>query len=55
MAEEIRALQATSSSVIQKSCTNPKDDARIERSKATFDVQLMTSFLNDGPDNVKKR
>ena len=55
MAEEIRDLQATSSRVIQQSCRNPKDDARDERSKATFDVQLMSNFLNDGPENIKKR
>lgn len=53
--EEVRALQAASSSVIQKSWVNPKDDARDERAKATFDVRLMSEFLNDGSGNIKKR
>jgi hypothetical protein len=53
--EEIRALQAASTAVIQRSVASPKDDARDERAKATFNVEFMSDFLNDGRDKILKR
>lgn len=53
--EEVRALQAATSAVIQASCASPKEDARDERAKATFDVALLSEFLNDGREHIKKR
>jgi hypothetical protein len=52
---EIERLQGTISQRIIADQPNPRRDAQTERMKATFDVNKMAAYVNDGIANIEKR
>lgn len=53
--ERTRALQAPSSAVIVASTSNPVDDLRRERAKASFNARELEALLHGGADMVHLR
>lgn len=52
---EIVEAQKPSSSAVEKTVSNPVQDAANERNKASFNVQRLAEHVNDGNDNITKR
>lgn len=50
-----RALVAQAAGPIIATTTDPKEDARQERAKATFNSQELAAFINDGEDKLHRR
>ena len=53
--ERTLALQAPSSAVIVASTSNPVDDLRRERAKASFNARELEALLHGGADMVHLR
>lgn len=50
-----RELVANAARPILAIQSDPKEDARMERSKASFNSNELASFMNDGPDKLRRR
>jgi acyl-CoA oxidase len=50
-----RSLVANASEIILQSYTDPKDDARDERAKATFNSDELAAFMNGGADRLEQK
>ena len=50
-----RDLVAQASKLILDVASDPKEDARLERSKATFDVNELAAFLAGGQEVLDRR
>ena len=50
-----RELVAQASNIILRTHTDPQEDARNERAKATFDSDELAAFMNDGADKLLQR
>jgi len=57
MASDARAreLVAHASKVIVAMQSNPKEDARMERAKASFNSNELAAYMNDGEDRLHRR
>lgn len=52
---EIVDAQKPVSEAVQATVSNPVQDAAHERGKATFNVQRLAEYINDGNENIMKR
>lgn len=50
-----RAIVEQASQKIQAAHVEPSEDARCERAKATFRVEELAAFMNDGEEKLKRR
>lgn len=50
-----RNLVVQASKLILEGYTDPKDDARYERSKATFNSDELAAFMNGGVDRLEQK
>jgi hypothetical protein len=51
----LRELVQQASKVVLTAYTDPKEDARAERAKATFSSDELAAYINDGEDKLRRR
>lgn len=55
MTSRDKDLVAAACRMIVETSNDPKEDARNERLKASFDVDEMAGFVNDGKEGIERR
>lgn len=53
--KRMRALVSEASQKILSVCRDPKEDARAERAKATFDTTELMTFMRGGDERCRRR
>ena len=50
-----KALVQAAAAVVCSTAEDPREDARAERLKSTFDSDELAAFLADGPDKLRRK
>jgi hypothetical protein len=55
MADRSRELVAQASKLVLAGASDPKEDARLERARASFNSDELAAFMNDGQEKLQQR
>ena len=55
MADRSRELVAQASKFVLAAASDPKEDASLERARATFNSDELAAFMNDGIEKLQQR